>query len=112
MLKQKAELKAKLLAEAEAAIEKMLWDKRVSEQMTLTEIEDVIGEMEVDLRQRVLTELLGEQVPHGLSCSECGGKLRNKGKQRKRMVTLRGESDLERGYYQCESCGKGIFPPR
>lgn len=112
MIKKKDELKAKLLAEAEAAIEKMLSDERMSEQMTMTEIEDVIGKMETDFRQRVLTDMMGEQATHAISCPECGGKLRNKGKQSKRVVTLRGETDLERSYYQCEDCGKGIFPPR
>lgn len=109
---QKDDLKAKLLSEAEAAIEKMLSDNRVSEQMTLTEIEDVIGELETDFRQRVLKEMMGEQDRIVQSCPDCGGKLRNKGRHSKRLVTLRGEVDVERTYYQCTDCGKGVFPPR
>lgn len=112
MSNKKDELKAKLLAEAEVSIEQMLSDERMSERMTITEIEDVIGEMEKDFRQRVLREVTGEQEDESVSCPECGGKLRNKGKHSKRLVTLHGESDLERSYYQCEDCGKGIFPPR
>ena len=111
MSNKKDELKAKLLAEAEAALEQMLSDERMSEQMTITEIEDVIGEMEKDFRQRVLREVMGEQEEQAVRCPECGGKLRNKGKHSKRLVTLRGETDLDRSYYQCEDCGKGIFPP-
>lgn len=112
MSHKKDELKAKLLAEAEVAIEKMLSDARMSERMTLTEIEDVIGELEGDFRQRVLWEIIGEQAEQPTACPDCGGKLRNKGKHSKRLVTLRGETDLERHYYQCKACGKGIFPPR
>lgn len=108
----KKELKAKLLAEAEASIEKMLSDERVSQKMTLTEIEDVIGDLEIDFRQRVLNEVVGEQQTETLLCPDCGGKLRNKGRRSKRLVTLRGETEIERTYYQCEDCGKGIFPPR
>lgn len=108
----KKELKAKLLAEAEASIEKMLSDERVSQKMTLTEIEDVIGDLEIDFRQRVLNEVVGEQQPETPLCPDCGGKLRNKGRRRKRLVTLRGETEIERTYYQCEDCGTGIFPPR
>lgn len=112
MSNKKDELKAKLLAEAEASIDKMLSDKRVSQKMTLTEIEDVIGDLEMDFRQRVLNEVVGEQENEIPSCPDCGGKLRNKGKRTKRLVTLRGETEIERTYYQCEDCGKGIFPPR
>lgn len=112
MSSQKDELKAKLLEEAKASIEKMMSDERVSDEMTLTEIEDVIGDLETDFRKRVLTEVTGEQQNKTTCCPDCGGKLRNKGKHSKRLVTLRGETDLERSYYQCEDCGKGIFPPR
>ncbi|MGB7337435.1 MAG: hypothetical protein WBC91_00975 [Phototrophicaceae bacterium] len=112
MPNKKDELKAKLLAEAEASIEKMLSDERLSDEMTITEIEDVIGDLEADFRKRVLNEVMGEQETNLASCPDCGGKLRNKGKQAKRLVTLRGEVDVKRNYYQCEACGKGIFPPR
>jgi len=112
MASQKDELKAKLLAEAEVSIEQMLSDERMSERMTITEIEEVIGELEKDFRQRVLREVTGEQADESVSCVECGGKLRNKGKHSKRLITLRGEINLERAYSQCEDCGKGIFPPR
>lgn len=112
MPSKKDELKAKLLAEAEESIDQMLSDGRVSDQMTMTEIEDVIGEMEQDLRQRVLREVMGEQEDKSVKCPECGGKLRNKGKHSKQIVSLRGETKLERTYYQCTDCGKGLFPPR
>jgi len=111
MSNKKDELKAKLLAEAEASIDKMLSDKRVSQKMTLTEIEDVIGDLETDFRQRVLNEVVGEQENEMPSCPDCRGKLRNIGKRTKRLVTLRGETEIERTYYQCEDCGKGVFPP-
>jgi DNA-directed RNA polymerase subunit RPC12/RpoP len=90
----------------------MLSDERMSERMTITEIEDVIGELEKDFRQRVLRKVTGEQETESVSCPDCGGKLRNKGKHSKRLVTLRGETNLERAYYQCLDCGKRIFPPR
>lgn len=41
------DLKARLLAEAEASIERMLSDERMGQQMTLTQIEDVIGNFEL-----------------------------------------------------------------
>ena len=112
MCDKKADLKAKLLAEAEVSIDRMLSDERVSQQMTLTEIEDVIGDLERDFRQRVLGEVMGEQQSKIACCPDCGGKLRNKGKRGKRLVTLRGETIIERPYTQCKACGTGFFPPR
>jgi len=106
------DLKAKLLAQAEAAIDKMLSDERLSEQMTLSEIEAVVGESEADFRQRALEEIIATQQANAKSCPLCGGALRNKGKRKRRVVTLRGESEIERTYYHCETCQKGYFPPR
>jgi uncharacterized protein with PIN domain len=106
------DLKAKLLAEAEAAIDKMLSDERLSQQMTMSEIEAVVGESEADFRQRALEEIITMQQEEAKTCPLCGDSLRNKGKRKKRVVTLRGESEIERTYYHCETCQKGYFPPR
>lgn len=106
------ELKAKLLAEAEAAIDKMLSDERLSNHMTLSDIEAVVGVSEADFRQRVLEEIIAVQEESAKTCPLCGSSLRNKGKRKKRVVTLRGESEIERTYYHCETCQKGYFPPR
>ena len=54
MSNPKDKLKGRLLAEAEASIERM------GQPMTITEIEDVIGELEMDFRQCVLGEVMGE----------------------------------------------------
>jgi len=106
------DLKVKLLAQAEAAIDKMLSDERLSDQMTLSEIEAVIGVSETDFRQRALEEIIATQQENVKICPRCGCSLRNKGKRKKRVVTLRGESEIERTYYHCETCQKGFFPPR
>lgn len=106
------DLKVKLLAQAEAAIDKMLSDERLSDHMTLSEIEAVVGVSETDFRQRVLEEIIATQQETAKTCPMCGSTLRNKGKRKKRMVTLRGESEIERTYYHCETCQKGYFPPR
>lgn len=112
MSQTKDDLKAKLLLQAQATIEQLLSDERLSEHMTLSDIEDVVGASEIDFRQRVLDEIVDLQQVEAVNCAECGGRLRNKGKHNKRIVTLRGETDIRRAYYQCGSCGKGYFPPR
>jgi uncharacterized protein with PIN domain len=112
MSNQKEALRARLLAQAEAAIDKLLSDERLNERMTLSDIEAVVGVSEADFGQRALEEIIAIQQGSPKVCPMCGGKLRNKGKRKKRVVTLRGETDVERTYYQCEGCGKGYFPPR
>jgi uncharacterized protein with PIN domain len=111
MATDRNDLKAKLLAQAEAAIDKLLSDERLSEQMTMSEIEAVVGKSEADFRQRVLEEMIVMQRENGKTCPLCGSWLRNKGKRKKRVVTLRGESEIERTYYHCQTCQKGYFPP-
>jgi len=44
-------------------------------------------------------------------CPTCAGKLRYKGKRKRRVVTVRGEIEVERDYYVCTACGAGYFPP-
>lgn len=105
------DLKAKLLAQAEAAIDKMLSDERLNDQMTLSDIEAVVGVSEADFRQRALEEIITMQQESAKTCPLCGTQLRNKGKRKKRVVTLRGETEIERQYYQCETCQTGYFPP-
>ena len=112
MSSKREDLKARLLAQAEAAIDRLLSDGRLSEAMTLSDIEAVIGVSEADFRQGALEEVIAIQQEMPTTCPLCGGKLHNKGKRKKRVVTLRGETDVERSYYQCEGCSQGYFPPR
>ena len=111
MLTSREELKAKLLARAEAAIDELLHDERLHERMTLSQIEQVVGQSEADFRQAALEEIIALQQEKLTSCPLCGGRLENKGKRRKQVVSLRGEAEIERTYYQCHACGRGYFPP-
>jgi hypothetical protein len=104
------DLKAKLLAQAEAAIDQMLSDARLNEHMPLSAIEALVGVSEADFRQRALEEIIGMQQESARMCSLCRSQLRNKGKRKKRVLTLRGESEVERNYYQCETCQTGYRP--
>jgi len=113
MFNQQTELKAALLAQAETAIEALLAKKPSADQITLSEIEELVGEMGQQLEQATTQALLNEaqaasSQPPG--CPQCGGKLRYKGQRRKHVATVRGEVVLERAYYYCETCQAGLFP--
>lgn len=112
MPSQREALKARLLARAEAAIDDMLNDERLGEKMTFSDIEQVIGGSEGNFRRGALEELIAMQQASVSTCPLCGGRLENKGKRRKQVVSLRGEAQIERHYYLCETCGQGYFPPR
>ena len=106
-------LEIRLLQQAQTAIRKLLAQKAGRQDLSLSEMEDLVGDFETHLRQTVLQELVNEIPPQDVRiCQECGGKLRYKGQKRKRVETLRGEVEVERGYYHCAACGRGSFPPR
>jgi len=106
------EVKAKLLVEAEKAIDEMLSHRAFDEAMTLSEMEQVVGEVEAEISQALMQGLVnGNWKQKSDGCPDCGGKLRNKGKRRKPLVTVRGEIEVERDYYVCTECGRGYFPP-
>ena len=51
------------------------------------------------------------EVIEGLRCVECGEEMRYKGKGRREVEHLEGETELERAYYYCARCESGLFPP-
>jgi len=112
MSSKREELKKKLLLQAEKAIDKMLEDERLSEKMTLSQIEEVIGDSEAEFGQSALEAIVSHQHESPIQCPKCGGKLKNKGKRRKQIVSLNGELEVSRNYYVCIECGAGYFPPR
>jgi YgiT-type zinc finger domain-containing protein len=113
MSPQSDDLEKRLQQRAYEAIEKLLEQKGGRRDLSMSEMEDLVGEFELEVRQSLMQEMVidAQKTQSGL-CEACGGKLRYKGKKPKRVVTLRGEVTVERDYYQCETCGSGYFPPR
>jgi len=77
----------------------------------MSEMEDLVGGFEIEIRQSLLQEMVVDaQQTRPSLCETWGGKLRHKNKKPKQVVTLRGEVQVERDYYQCEKCKRGYFP--
>jgi YgiT-type zinc finger domain-containing protein len=86
---------------------------------TLSEIEAALDERLEAVRARMLQDAAqvsaaadiakGEDAPH---CPECGGKLRDRGRET-RQVTTKGDQTivLRRSYGLCPGCGARLFPP-
>ena len=115
MKKKRSEIKGSLMREAEAVIDELLaWEETV-EAPDLGQIEAVV----LKLRQR-LSEKMAEAVIHqqenvvrvpGPPCPECGQEMRYKGEHSKEVRSWVGEIQLKRGYYHCQQCQAGLFPP-
>lgn len=112
MSSNRDDLEARLLEKAEKAIRKLMEQKSGRRDLSRSEMENLVGELEIDLRQALMQELVDEAHRQGVGLwADCAGRLRYKGKKPKRVVTLRGEVEVERDYYYCETCKRGDFPP-
>ena len=114
MLTQDRAMKARLMAAAEAAIDQLLAERITPARASLANIEHVVLAAGQHLAQALTAELLAEsaaELPAWPDCPACGRKMKNQGQRRRRGVTETGEVELERRYYHCAACGRGIFPP-
>ncbi len=112
-------IKAQVLAEAEAEITELL---TAAAEWQVSHPEATWDEIELQvlqLRQRFGVQLGGvlarqrqerQPVP-GPCCPECGEEMRYKGPKERRLMSMLGEVPLERGYYYCSACRRGVFPP-
>ena len=108
-------LKAQLLAQAEAAIDEMLAQKKAPAVASLADIEQIARQTGEKVAEAVTTALLQESgaelTAQWPTCPTCGRRLLAKGKRPRRVVTESGEAVVVREYYYCRHCRKGVFPP-
>ena len=116
MLKGRETIKGELMAAAEASIEKLLQWSEQQEKPNLGAIEQIVLEirqtMSKTMAEAVIEQQAAVQPVPGPACPECGGEMRYKDKHRKQVTSWVGELTLERGYYYCDHCKRGLFPPR
>jgi hypothetical protein len=109
------ELKAELLAAAEEVIDELLeWHER-TEEPTLTEIEDAVLDLRKRLGERMEQAVIEDQeathpVP-GPACPTCGREMHYKGMKKLTASGRTGDIELERAYFYCDRCRRGLFPP-
>jgi uncharacterized protein with PIN domain len=109
------DLKARLMAELETTIDQLIAQQPPSDEVTLSDMERLVKQAGTAIEAQVMQALAeaherarGSERP---ICPECQQPMRNKGKQRRTVVTEAGEIEVERTYYYCDQCRVGIFPP-
>ena len=107
------ELKARLMREAEEAIDQMLGEAEDKGRLTITDIEKLARKTGEQVMGEVTQALVDEESnqPESNVCPHCGKKMQHKGLKGRDLITETGEVRLERGYYYCKSCRTGLFPP-
>jgi len=107
-------LEQKLLEQAQQVVGKLLDDLPASSDITLSDMERATGMMGQAMMQQTMQQLVEsqQQAPvDDLRCESCHERLSRRGKRKRRIVTVRGEVEVERSYYVCPKCGTGRFPP-
>lgn len=110
----KVEMKARLLAKAEAAIDEVLATRQPPSAATLADIEQSALRVGQHLAQALAAELVtesGAAVAAWPNCPGCGRRMRVKGKRQRVVVLETGDVTVERAYYHCAACQTGVFPP-
>jgi hypothetical protein len=115
MRRNRAELEAVLEAEAKQAIREYLDWAESAAAPNLTEIEDVVLKLRKRLGERMAQVVIDAQdavrpVP-GPVCPKCQDEMHYKDEKGNTVESRVGNLGLKRGYYYCEACRSGIFPP-
>ena len=114
MKKNKEQLKAEFIVEAEELFDKLMEWEEQTEKPNLTQIEEIVLEMRKrfgeQMAQKMMMRQDERQPAERVQCPACGGEMKNKGMKGNQVETRIGNLNLERGYYYCPACKQGIFP--
>ena len=114
-MKSRAERKGNLLQIAEAEIEQLLDWMEATDAPDLSGIEDEVLRLRKRIGEGMTQEVVANQesvrpVPCP-SCPKCEQEMHYKGLKSKEITSMIGEVKLNRGYYYCDHCQSGLFPP-
>lgn len=115
MKRNRSELKAALLEQAETNIEEFLDWLEQSPAPTLTQIEDAVLQFRKEVGRAAAEMAIHAQdtvtVAPGPPCPKCGNEMRSKAQKTKQVTSRVGDLGLKRSHYYCPQCRRGFFPP-
>jgi hypothetical protein len=115
MKRTRCQMKAQLLAEAEVVVDELLDWHENNRDPTLVQVEEVILKLRKQLGRRMAEVVLGDQEAvqpvMAPPCPTCERETRYKGMKETAVESRLGLLHLERGYYHCDGCRVGFFPP-
>src|SRR5512136_2338304 len=115
MTPTRAELRAKLLADAEQAIDELLdWTDQMP-RPNLTQIENAVLKMRRHLSEQAAQAVIEAQATQcpvpGPACPKCQREMHYKDRKAQSVESRVGHLRIARGYYYCEHCQQSLFPP-
>ncbi len=115
MRRSRAEMKTDLMNQAEGLIDELLdWTDETAEP-TLTQIEEVILKLRQRLSEHMAETVMDAQTASrpspGPLCPHCQREMHYKDWKSNTVESRVGSLGLKRGYYYCETCRTGLFPP-
>jgi uncharacterized protein with PIN domain len=116
MTPTRADIRAKLLAEAEQAIDELLDWIDHTPRPNLTQIENAVLKLRRQLSeqaaQAVIETQAAQQPVPGPLCPTCRREMHYKDTKVQTVESRVGQLRIARGYYYCEHCRQSVFPPR
>lgn len=111
---KRAAMRASMIAEMEVLLDEYLDWYEGTEDLKFRELEAEILQLRKKMGAKLAEVVVEEERKAGAvvsQCPKCGEAVRNKGRKKKRIVSLAGEVEVNRGYYYCPRCRSGHFPP-
>ncbi len=115
MSPRRAAIRAKLLAEAEQAIDELLDWTDQTPRPNLTQIENAVLKLRKQFSEQAAQAVLEAQAARrpvpGPLCPTCQREMHYKDTKAQTVESRVGRLHLVRGYYYCEHCQQSLFPP-
>ena len=113
MPRERNQLEQEWRAKAKESIRKLLDALPDKAAIIMGDKETLRGQMGREMMQGTMQSLSETQQAESRNViyEACQVMIHRRGKRSKRVVTLRGEVEIEREYYVWPKCGAGIFPP-